>query len=363
MAHGITTSDSMFSVREMPWHQRKECVVLDAPPKTTLEALTASGLGWGVQQEPVYRKVEFPDPDNPGETLELFVPVQDADDTGWQLNYRSDTGAVLGIVTDEYKPVQNIEAFTFMDALLNEPDPAIRALYEEHGLEIPTHAVEWETAGSLQGGKRVWVLAKVPQHVELAGDESVAYIYCANSHDGSMAVTASATFIRIVCANTLGWALRNSETGAAAPRTFRFRHTGNLTAKFAEARKVMGMTLRYAESVKSVADSLGQVHMSEKRATNVVRKWTPAKAEEGMTDRRKANREKVVENVIGIFKGQGADGDTRGNAPGTAWTLLNAMCEHADFGRRYTKRTSQVARSFEDNALKDEALQLVQAAV
>lgn len=343
MSHGITERDSMFSVREMPWHRRKECIVLDEAPKTTIEALTKSGLGWGVQQEPVYRKVTLPDPDEDGATFDTFVPVQDADDTEWQLNYRSDTGAVLGIVTDEYKPVQNIEAFQFMDALLGGD-------------------VQWETAGSLQGGKRVWTLAKVPQHVELAGDESALYIYCANAHDGSMAVTASATMIRIVCANTLGFALRRSEQGAAAARTYRFRHTGNLTSKFAEARKVMGMTVEWGATMKAVADQLGLVKFTDKKAERVVRDISIAKVEEGMTDRRVRNRENVVQAILGIYHGEGADGDTRGNAPGTAWTLLNAITEHADYGRRYTKRTSQVYRSFEDTALKDEALTKVLAA-
>lgn len=360
MAHQIRSTDSMFSVREMPWHRLKECVILPEAPKTTLQALTASGLGWGVAQEPVYRKVELPDPDTPGETLELFVEVKDADDTEWQLNYRSDTGAVLGVVTQDYKPVQNIEAFQFMDSLLTEPDPAVAALYQEHGLEIPEQAIEWETAGSLQGGKRVWVLARVPQTIELAGDEALTYIYTANAHDGSMAVTAGATTVRIVCANTLNWALGSTR------RQFRFRHTGNLQAKFSEARKTLGMTLKYADAVKATADQLGQVHMTDKKAMKVVEKWTPAKTTPEMTARMRTNREKVRDNVLEVFKGEhtadGTPGDTRGNAPGTAWTLLNAMCEHADYGRRYTVRTSQVARSFEDSALKDEALQLVTAA-
>lgn len=361
MAHQITKQDSMFSVREMPWHRLKECVVLEDYPKTTLEALTKSGLGWGVAQEPVYRRVVLPDPDDPTGVFETFVPIQDADDTEWQLNYRSDTGAVLGVVTQDYKPVQNIEAFQFMDSLLGEPDPAVRALYEEHGLEIPETAIQWETAGSLQGGKRVWMLANIPQTVELAGDESVRYIYVANAHDGSAACLAGATLVRIVCANTLNWALQN------AFRQFRFRHTGNLQVKFAEARKVMGMTLKYADAVKEQADKLGQVHITEKKAMKVVQSWTPAKVTVEMPDRMRKNRERTRDNVMEVFKGQhtadGKDGDTRGNAPGTAWTLLNAMCEHADYGRRYTVRTSQVARSFEDSALKDEALRLVLATV
>jgi hypothetical protein len=66
-----------------------------------------------------------------------------------------------------------------------------------------------------------------------------------------MAVTAAATPIRIVCANTLGAALRQAEHGVAAQRTFRFRHTGNLQAKFAEARQVLGMVIDYQKQSRS----------------------------------------------------------------------------------------------------------------
>ncbi|OAI40066.1 hypothetical protein AYO39_00200 [Actinobacteria bacterium SCGC AG-212-D09] len=82
----------------------------------------------------------------------------------------------------------------------------------------------------------MWVLARLPEYVQLGGDRSATYVYLADSRDGSMAVTVTVTPIRIVCANTLGAALRQSEHGVAAQRTFRFRHMGNLQAKFAEAR-------------------------------------------------------------------------------------------------------------------------------
>jgi phage/plasmid-like protein (TIGR03299 family) len=133
--------------------------------------------------------------------------------------------------------VENVDAFRFLDALIGS---------EMH----------FETAGSLWGGRRVWVLARLPEYVELGGDLSATYIYVANSHDGSMAVTAAVTPIRIVCANTLGAALRQAEHGVAAQRTFRFRHTGDLQAKFVEARQVLGMTIDYQKQFKELADRL-----------------------------------------------------------------------------------------------------------
>ena len=115
---------------------------------------------------------------------------------GFKANLREDTGEVLGIVSDEYEVVDNRDAFRFLDALIGSD-------------------MHFETAGSLWGGRRVWCLARLPEYVELGGDLSATYIYVANSHDGSMAVTAAVTPIRIVCANTLGAALRHAEHGVA----------------------------------------------------------------------------------------------------------------------------------------------------
>ena len=76
----------------------------------------------------------------------------------------------------------------------------------------------------------------------------------------------------------------------------------------------------------------------------------------------RANRERTIEQVLAVFRGRGAAGDTTGNSPGTKWVAFNEIAEHLDYGRRYTTRTNQVQRSFEDTGLKQRALELVLAA-
>jgi phage/plasmid-like protein (TIGR03299 family) len=242
MSHGITDTDSMFSVnsrRRPPWHGLG--VVLDEYPKSIDEALAKAGLGWKVSHGDVLvvKSSEWTDDFGTQHPAEL-IPAK-----GFKANIRDDTGDVLGLVSDEYEVVDNRAAFAFLDALIGSD-------------------LHFETAGSLWGGRRVWVLARLPEHVELGGDLSATYVYVANSHDGSMAVTAAATPIRIVCANTLGAALRQAEHGVAAQRTFRFRHTGNLQAKFAEARQVLGMTIDYQKQFKELADRLACEPISER---------------------------------------------------------------------------------------------------
>jgi phage/plasmid-like protein (TIGR03299 family) len=336
MSHGITTEDHMFSVRRMPWHGLG--VVLDAYPRSIDDALENAGLGWKVTHGDVLvvKTPEWTDDFGTTHPPEL-VPAN-----GFKANLREDTGAVLGIVSDEYEVVENRAAFRFLDALI--------------GSELC-----FETAGSLWGGRRVWVLARLPEHIELGGDESATYIYVANSHDGSMAVTAAVTPIRIVCANTLGAALRQAEHGVRAERTFRFRHTGNLQTKFAEARQVLGLTIDYQRQFKVLADRLAREPITSARFERAVLRhlWT---IDEDTGPRARAHRERAIEQVLGIFRGFGVAGDTTGNSPGSKWVAWNAVAEHLDYGRRYTARTSQIHRSFEDVTLKQRALDLVTAA-
>jgi phage/plasmid-like protein (TIGR03299 family) len=336
MSHGITSTDSLYMVREPPWHGLG--VVLDEYPKSIDEALEKAGLGWKVDHGDVLvvKRPEWVDDFGTKHPPEL-IPAK-----GFKANIRQDTGDVLGIVSDEYEVVENADAFKFLDALINSD-------------------MHFETAGSLWGGRRVWVLARLPEYVELGGDLSATYVYVANSHDGSMAVTAAVTPIRIVCANTLGAALRHAEHGVAAQRTFRFRHTGNLQTKFAEARQVLGMTINYQTQFKALADRMVTEPIAEWALERRVLRHLWAIDEE-MGKVARANRERTIEYVLAIFRGRGQAGDTRGNGPGTKWVAFNAIAEHLDYGRRYTRRTSQIQRSFEDATLKQRALELVLAA-
>jgi phage/plasmid-like protein (TIGR03299 family) len=337
MSHGITTNDEMFSVRQVPWHGLG--VVLDEYPKSIDEALDKAGLGWKVTHGDVLvvKAPEWTDDFGTKHPAEL-IPAN-----GFKANLREDTGEVLGIVSDEYEVVDNRDAFRFLDALIGSD-------------------MHFETAGSLWRGRRVWTLARLPEYIELGGDQSAIYVYVANSHDGSMAVTAAVTPIRIVCANTLGAALRQAEHGASAERTFRFRHTGNLQAKFAEARQVLGMTINYQKQFKALADGLALEPISERTLERSVLRHLWLIDDETMGARARANRERTIERVLSIFRGRGIAGDTTGNSPGSKWTAYNAIAEHLDYGRRYTARTNQVQRSFEDTALKQRALALVTAA-
>jgi phage/plasmid-like protein (TIGR03299 family) len=232
MSHGVTHHDRMFSVRTMPGTGSASCSTV---PRSIDEALEKAGLGWKVTYGDVLvvRTQEWTDDSGTKHPAEL-IPAK-----GFKANLRADTGAVLGIVSDEYEVVDSRDAFRILDAARTFTSRPLAA------------------CGSAA------VCGAWPEYIELGGDRSATYIYVANSHDGSMALTAAVTPIRIVCANTLGAALRQTEHGANAQRTFRFRHTGNLQTKLAEARQVLGTTINYEPQFKALADRLALEPMTE----------------------------------------------------------------------------------------------------
>ena len=318
MSHGITHHDHMFSVRAMPWHGLG--VVLDEYPRSIDEALDKAGLGWKVTHGDVLvvKTPEWTDDFGTKHPAEL-IPAK-----GFKANLREDTGEVLGIVSDEYEVVDNRDAFRFLDALI--------------GSEL-----HFETAGSLWGGRRVWCLARLPEYVELGGDLSATYIYVANSHDGSMAVTAAVTPIRIVCANTLGAALRQAEHGASAQRTFRFRHTGNLQTKFAEARQVLGMTINYQQQFKALADRLALEPISRAALEHRVLRHLWVIDEDTGTRARRQPRAHDRAGARDLPRPRRRRATPPATAPGASGSAFNAIAEHLDYWQSAVMRSRSPA--------------------
>ena len=190
--------ETMFSVREKPWHGLGT-IVAEAPDSKS--ALELAGLDWNVIQKDIAT--------TDGTAIE-----------GFKANVRDSDDSVLGIVTDRYKVVQNSEAFAFTDALLGE-------------------GVRYETAGSLQGGRRTWMLARLPHQYIISGDEITPYLVFMNSHDGTGSIKVAMTPIRVVCQNTLNMALAN------AKRSWSCNHTGDIDDQMAEARDTLLYANRY----------------------------------------------------------------------------------------------------------------------
>lgn len=201
--------ETMMYVREKPWHGLGT-MVEEAP--TSADALRLAGLDWTVEPKQI-------------SILGDDSPIDNA-----VANVRSCDGKVLGIVTDRYKAVQNVEAFAFTDTLIGGD-------------------VRYETAGSLKGGRKIWLLAKMPT-AKVAGDDVEPYLCFTNNHDGKGSVRVCMTPIRVVCNNTLNIAL------GSAKRAWSIIHTGDINKKIAEARETLELANRYMTNLNEYAERL-----------------------------------------------------------------------------------------------------------
>ncbi|MFD4830170.1 DUF932 domain-containing protein [Streptomyces uncialis] len=138
---------------------------------------------------------------------------------------RTDTGAALGVVGRRYHPIQNTDGFAFLQELVGES------------------GVVWESAGPLKGGARVFVSIRLPDTVTVdadgINDEIVPYVAVMNDHSGRGQFQCVVTPWRPVCANTERFAVRDAHT------TWSVRHTSGATDRIREARRTLGLTVRY----------------------------------------------------------------------------------------------------------------------
>lgn len=305
--------ETMFYVRNVPWHGLGTRV-MEAPASS--EALKLAGLDWKVLQEPVYT-----------ENRELI--------RGYKANVRDTDRKVLGVVTDRYKVVQNQDAFAFTDALLGQ-------------------GVRYETAGSLMGGKKVWLLAHMPREYIISGERISPYLVFSNTHDGSGAVKVAVTPIRVVCSNTLNLAL------ASAKRSWSMVHTGDMKSKLEEAKKTLFLADAYMESLGKEFEVLQRQEMTEKKVREYISQLLPA--DENATDQQKKNMERLREDLTARY----FDAPDLKGLGNNAYRFINAVSDFATHAEPLRKtanyKESLFARTVDGNPLIDRAYQMVQAA-
>lgn len=245
--------ETMFFVgREKPWHSLGTSVE-NAP--TSEDAIRYAGLDWNVEQQPLFLGNGNKIPDN-------FA------------NVRSSDGKFLGVVGNRYQIVQNTDAFAFTDALLGE-------------------GVKYETAGSLKDGKVIWLLARMPETIQILGDEVAPYLVFTNTHDGSGAVRVTMTNVRVVCNNTLNMALKG------AKRVWSARHTGSITSKLDDAMETLQFAHNYIEAQKETFEQLHKVKLSDTTVYSTIQNLIPIG--EDLSDRQRDNLKRVSDDILYRF--------------------------------------------------------------
>ena len=305
--------ETMFYVRETPWHGLGTRV-LEAP--SSQEALRLAGLDWNVIQEPIYTKENESIP-------------------GYKANVRDSDRKTLGVVTDRYKVIQNTEAFAFTDALLGE-------------------GVRYETAGSLQDGKRIWLLAHMPHEYIIGGEHISPYLVFTNTHDGSGAVRVAATPVRVVCSNTLNLAL------AQAKRSWSMIHTGNVQGKLEEAKETLLMAREYMDELGKEFENLRKKELSDKKVLDFIEILIPK--DENFTPQQKKNVQRLRDDMkLRYFEAPDLKDVGR-----NAYRFINAVSDFATHAEPLRKtqnyKENLFGRTIEGNPLIDRAYQMVCAA-
>lgn len=292
MAHNLEIRNgdaSLFYVEEPPWHGLGRKL---AAPATAREAIEAAKLEWEVMKVPLYAErgsARISVEDRFGIVRKDLWPGQDC--------------KVLGIVGSQYTPLQNVEAFAFFDPIVGQ-DAAV-----------------YHTAGVLGNGERIWILAKLPDHIRVVGDDIVdKYLLLSNSHDGASSVQVKFTPIRVVCQNTLTMALSQG-------RTVRVAHTRHLHHRLRRAERLLGIIHTRFDDIEEAFVAMAKVQMGNGRLQEYLKLVYPdPRDDEDEKARKKVDVSRARAEYFFIH-GEGNDQD---RVKGTLWAAYNGITELVD---------------------------------
>ncbi len=305
--------ETMFYTREKPWHGLGVRVENALSSK---DALIAAGLDWEVEQKKIYTEDGY--------------AVH-----GYFANVRSQDQHTLGVVTKRYKIVQNHEAFAFTDALLGK-------------------GVRYETAGSLKGGRKTWILARLPKQYRFAEDKVIPYLVFSNSHDGSAAIKVAMTPVRVVCNNALNLALQDAD------RIWSANHTGDIDSKLEDARMTLFMAENYMNELAKESTRLSRKRVSNAEVEEYIKMLLPIAT--NATETMEQNVKKMREDL----KMRYYSAPDLQNIGKSQYRFINAVSDFATHAKplRETKQYKEnlFLKTMEGNPLVDKAYRLMVAA-
>lgn len=247
MAHNLNFNDrtgqySFFSVKEKAWHGLGQ--IVDSYP-TSAEAIKHAALDYEVIKAPLFTQGRAMTIGSCGEIVEpdnILIPYQFA-------TLRTDNNTVLGVVGKDYHIVQNFEAFAFFDAIVGGGD-----------------GIQYETAGALGNGERIFITAKLPDYIRVGNGDDVTekYLFLTTSHDGSGSITAAFTPIRIVCQNTLNASLRNMSN------VVRIKHTAGAPQRLEEAHKLMNIASKLSIQLEGLFNQWAKVPVTDREVKKLI---------------------------------------------------------------------------------------------
>jgi len=271
----------MFYAGEVPWHE------LGTPVEdavTAEEAIELAGLNWEVKLGQLYG----------GPTLRKAKRIEDR-----LCTYRDSDMKVLGIVSNSYRTFQNREAFSFLDSLVQDG------------------VLRYETAGSLFGGQRIFLLAQLEQDMRVDGDSYVPYLLLTTGHDGMSPIRIQPTSVRVVCNNTLQSALATGER-------VRIVHNPGLATNLESAREILKVSTESMRKLQAFLERAREVEVSEDELEGVTNELFGP-----LDDATPTRRAHAIRTFQEIYAAETA-------AVGeNAYALVNAVTGYADHARSY----------------------------
>jgi phage/plasmid-like protein (TIGR03299 family) len=319
---------------QAPWHKFGKQLTPDANLETWTEE---SGLGYRVDRNEVHCKVAGTDD---------IITFPDR-----HVLYRSDTRSPISVVSKYYQIVQPAEILGFFADLIKH------------------NSFQLETAGALDGGKRVWALARVNDGECLLDTDKIRpYVLLATSYDSSMSTTAKFTSVRVVCHNTLTMAAGYGEQEASEHddpgSVFKIGHNAKFNAK--DARMDLGIVFDQWERFLATTRKLARQQVNQTFASAFLKALLPvpsapkepAKPGEAVKAPKTVEESKAFKSIMALFEG-GAIGSDLPEAKGTAFGLLNAVTEYVDHTRGGDDSRLSSAWFGAGEGLKNSALKLL----
>jgi phage/plasmid-like protein (TIGR03299 family) len=299
MAHELETQNgvaSFASLREPAWHGLGTVFTEE---KTTSEMLVAANLNnWNVRLE------DMPIPSHLSSDKEYQYVVRTNPTDKTQTD-------ILGVVGERYHVLQNEDLFSFGDNILDGGG-------------------RWETAGSLKGGRQVFGSLALERETVLdpngVADVVKTYLLINTSHDGSIAIQASITPVRVVCANTLNVALNRTKKKDGVKQSFKIRHTQTANGKVAIARQTLGLANAYMDEFDKMAHAMIAKEISAKDFNDIILAAYPK------PDKDTKGAVKKWENKVDVINDI-YTGEYNGMISGNAWGAFNALTERLDWYR------------------------------
>ena len=283
--------------------------------RSSQEVLRQAGLDFKVAQQSLYTD---------GRLVE-----------GFKANVREDNKKVLGIVSNRYQVCQNEEVYNFIENLFQE-------------------GVKFESGGVLNGGKRCWLLAKLPNRYMINSEQVDPYICFCTSHDGSLSLSVFMTPIRIVCSNTINLALRD------ASRSWSSKHVGDMQYKLHEANQTLNSADNYMNKLMREIENLRKIKLADTQVISLIQNQLapyPANA----TAIQKKNIDSIREDMLTRY----FEFPDLKPLPKNGYRFVSAISDHATHASplRATANYQEnlFMRTLEGNPLIDKSYEIIKA--